>query len=48
MKNNTTIILLLLAVGIFYLFARPQYQDVKDLNAVASQYRSVLANVAPF
>lgn len=46
MKNNTAIILLLLSVGLFYTFTNPQYRDVRELGALASQYRNVLENVS--
>ncbi|MDO8569654.1 MAG: type 4a pilus biogenesis protein PilO [bacterium] len=46
MKNNTAIILLLLSVGLFYAFTNGQYQDVKKLYALASEYRDILQNVS--
>jgi Tfp pilus assembly protein PilO len=46
MKNNAAIILLLLSIGLFYTFTNGQYQDVKTLYALASEYRSALQNVS--
>ncbi len=46
MKNPSSIILLLLAVGIFYTFTSPQYNDAQELAAQASQYRDIVANVS--
>src|SRR3989344_153515 len=46
MKNNTAIILLLLSVGLFYTFTNDQYQDVKKLYALSSEYRNVLQSVS--
>lgn len=46
MKNNSTIVLLLLSVGLFYTFTNAQYQDVKKLNILVSDYQNVLQNVA--
>lgn len=46
MKNNIAIILLLLSVGLFYTFTNGQYQDVKKLYVLASEYRNVLENVS--
>ena len=46
MKNNTAIILLLLSVGLFYTFTDGQYQDVKKLSILSSEYRDVLQNVS--
>ena len=46
MKNNTAIILLLLSVGLFYTFTNVQYQDVKGLHVLASEYQNVLRNAS--
>lgn len=46
MKNNNAIILLLLSVGLFYTFTNAQYQSVKELNALANEYKTVLKNVS--
>jgi Tfp pilus assembly protein PilO len=46
MKNNTAIILLLLSVGLFYTFTNGQYQDVKKLHALSSEYKGILRNIA--
>ena len=46
MKNNTAIILLLLSVGLFYAFTNSQYQEVKKLYALSSEYQNVLQNAS--
>lgn len=46
MKNNSAIILLLLAIGLFYTFTNGQYQEVKKLQALSNEYRNVLRNVS--
>ncbi|MDP3763105.1 MAG: hypothetical protein Q8Q92_00360 [bacterium] len=46
MKNNSAIILLLLAVGLFYVFTNTQYKDVKKLYALSSEYQNVLQNAS--
>lgn len=46
MKNNTAIILLLLSVGLFYAFTNAQYQDVKKLHTLASEYQNILQNAS--
>ncbi|MDZ4205881.1 MAG: type 4a pilus biogenesis protein PilO [Patescibacteria group bacterium] len=46
MKNSTAIILLLLSIGLFYTFTNGQYQDVKKLRALSSEYRKVLQDVS--
>ena len=38
--------LLILSVGLFYAFTNDQYQDVKQLYALASEYKSVLRNIS--
>src|SRR3989344_4176656 len=45
MKNNTAIILLLLAVGLFYTVTRGQYQDAKELHNLSNEYKSILQNI---
>ena len=42
MKNTTAIILLLLSVGLFYTFTSAEYQEVKDLQVLVNEYKSVL------
>lgn len=46
MKTNSSIVLLLLSVGLFYTFTNAQYQDVKELRAISKEYKGVLQNVA--
>lgn len=46
MKNNTSIILILLSIGLFYTFTSVQYQDVKELQSLANEYRNVLKNAS--
>jgi Tfp pilus assembly protein PilO len=46
MKTNTPIILILLSIGLFYTFTNVQYQEVKELNSIASKYRDVLDNAS--
>jgi Tfp pilus assembly protein PilO len=46
MKTNSSIALLIVAVGLFYTFTNPQYQQVKELRAIAAEYKEVLANVS--
>lgn len=42
MKTNTSIILLVIAVGLFFTFTNPKYQEVKNLQKEAGEYRQVL------
>ncbi|OHB11492.1 MAG: hypothetical protein A3G05_01655 [Candidatus Zambryskibacteria bacterium RIFCSPLOWO2_12_FULL_45_14] len=46
MKNNATIILLLLSVGLFYTFTNVQYQEAKSLQTIANKYQDVLAEAS--
>lgn len=46
MKNNSAIILLLLAIGLFYTFTNGQYQEVKKLQALSNEYGDVLKSVS--
>lgn len=46
MINNTTIVLLLLSVGLFYTFTNVQYQKVKKLYTLAGEYQSALDRVS--
>ena len=46
MKTNSAIILLLLSVGLFYTFTNGQYQEVKRLRLLSSEYKNVLQNVS--
>ena len=46
MKNNTSIILILLSIGLFYTFTSDQYKDVKKLNTLADKYQDVLKNAS--
>jgi Tfp pilus assembly protein PilO len=45
MKNSSSFILFLIAVGLFYTFINPQYQKVNALRLQATSYENVLANV---
>lgn len=42
MKDITATILLLLSIGIFYTFTSTQYQEVKNLQTLANEYKKVL------
>lgn len=46
MKNSTAIILILIALGLFYTFINPQYQKSQVLSAELEQYENVLDNVS--
>lgn len=46
MSTNSSIILILLSIGLFFTFINPQYQEVKGLRSVAGQYQDVLQNVS--
>lgn len=46
MKNSTALILILIALGVFYTFVNPQYQRTKSLGAELEQYENVLDNVS--
>lgn len=46
MKDNVAIILILLAVGLFYTFTNSEFQDVKELQALANEYEDVLDNAS--
>ena len=46
MKNNSPVILILLSIGLFYTFTSHQYQEVKRLNALASEYQGVLRSIS--
>ena len=46
MKTNSAIILLLLSIGLFYTFTNGQYQEVKRLRLLSSEYKNVLQNVS--
>lgn len=46
MKNSTSLILLLLSVGLFYAVFMPRYERVQGLMNQQSQYREVLNNVS--
>lgn len=46
MKNSTAIILILIAVGLFYTFINPQYQKTKVLRVEAGHYENVLKNAS--
>ncbi len=44
MTNNTAVIFILLSIGLYYTFTSVQYQEVKDLQAQASEYKNILEN----
>ncbi len=46
MKNPTNLILVFLAIGLFYTFTSPIYQDTKALRVSSYEYRSVIENVS--
>lgn len=46
MKSPTNLILILLAVALFYTFTSPTYQDVKALRVSAGEYRNVIENIS--
>lgn len=46
MKTTTSLILLLVSVGLFYTFIMPEYAKVQALRVEAAQYQDVLTNVA--
>lgn len=46
MNNPKNLILIVLAVGLFYTFTSPQYQEVKVLQASANEYQKVIENVS--
>lgn len=46
MKNTTSIILLLLSIGLFYTFTSPYYDRVTELRASAEDYQNVLNNIS--
>ncbi len=39
------LILILLALGLFYTFTRPQYRQAKELRATAAEYSEIIDNV---
>lgn len=46
MKTNSSIILILLSIGLFYTYTDSQYSQVKDLRAVSSDYQKVLQDIS--
>ena len=47
MKNNTTtIILVLISIGLFYTFTNGQYKKVKELNILTNRYQDVLQSAS--
>lgn len=46
MKNSTNLILILLAIGLFYTFSLPVRREVAVLQAKANEYESLLGNVS--
>jgi Tfp pilus assembly protein PilO len=45
MKNSTSFMLLLIAVGLFYVVISPRYEKVQALRDQSAQYKNILANV---
>ena len=45
MKNSTAIVLILIAVGVFYTFTSPQWAKIGALKAQAQNYNDILARV---
>lgn len=45
MKNTSSLVLILISVGLFYTFVSPQYQKTGALRAEAGEYRNVIENV---
>lgn len=45
MNKSTSLILILLSLGIFYTFTMSQYGDAETLAAQAAEYRNVIDNV---
>ncbi len=46
MNKSSALILVLIAIGIFYTFISPQYGDAQMLEAEAAKYRDLIANVS--
>jgi Tfp pilus assembly protein PilO len=46
MKSTTSLILILISVGLFYTFISPQYDEIKLLSSEQSEYKTVLKDVA--
>lgn len=44
--NNTSVVLLLLSIGLFYTFTNAQYQDVKNLSTLMGEYKDALQKVS--
>lgn len=43
--KSSSLILIALAIGLFYTFTAGQYSDMKSLSALAAEHRNVLRNV---
>ncbi|MEK7135118.1 MAG: hypothetical protein AAB780_00225 [Patescibacteria group bacterium] len=46
MKSSSNIALIVLAIGLFFSFTSPAYQEIKTLQASAGEYRSVIDNAS--
>lgn len=46
MKSPSNIALIALALGLFFSFTSPSYQEVKTLRTSASEYRGVINNIS--
>lgn len=46
MKNTTALLLIILAVALFYTFTRPMYSGAKELALTASEHKNVLRNIS--
>jgi len=45
MKNTTAIFLIVLSLGLFFVFTRPYYEGVKEVAATAQGYREAIDNL---
>ena len=46
MKNGTALILIVLSIGLLYVFTLPQYSQVKVLMATQQEYKDLLDNIS--
>lgn len=44
MSNNTSVVFILLSIGLYYTFTSVQYAEVRELGTQAGEYRDVLDN----
>lgn len=45
MSKSSSLILILLAIGLFYTFTSPQYEDAQALASQSAEYQNVIDNV---